>query len=87
MTFPRPGYTFSGGLERAVWTPAGFLDRGESYVLRCHNGHEAHAPLQALVDAGHGDKPMSAFTGRWRCSYCDSKWVEVSLLSAAGERR
>ncbi|HTK34521.1 MAG TPA: hypothetical protein VL358_04435 [Caulobacteraceae bacterium] len=70
-----------GGYARPVWTPGGFLARGDRYLLTCPNGHRREAPLQALIDAGRGDLPMHTF--HWRCPICgaDGATVELDLRS------
>lgn len=55
-----------GGYATPIWTPLGFVRRRQAYTLVCRGcGRRRDAPLQALVDAGLGDRPMHTF--RWRC--------------------
>jgi hypothetical protein len=76
------GYTASG-YSQPIWSPWGFLERGDRYVLTCEAGHTADAPLQRLVDIGQGDLPMCCF--KWKCGTegCGSRKISIKVISAA----
>lgn len=69
------GWTWDG-YSRPIWSPAGFLARGDRYILVCACGRREDAPLERLVDEGKGDRPMHTF--QWRCS-CGERAIRVDL--------
>lgn len=76
------GWTHDGSMSRPIWSPWGFLRRGDRYCLRCRDcGHTAPAPLAQLVARGFGDRPMHRF--RWRCA-CGSTDIAATLPDRPG---
>ena len=52
-----------------------------SLLVWCKGGcqHQAHANLQALIDAGRGDVPLTRL--RFRCSNCGSDRTDFVVTS------
>lgn len=70
----RPGWISESNYLSPIETPSGYLARGEMITLYCSAAprctHMRTVNMQALIDRGWGNVPISAFRERWRCEEC-----------------
>jgi hypothetical protein len=79
------GFTDDGSMPQPIWSPWGFVKRGDRYVLRCSCGHVADAPLEKLLGDERADWPMHRFNGLWVCSACGGREMTFEVID--GPRR